>query len=1184
MRENYPIWLHLKSLLLIAGFGVFGLASANHVLGGEITYNHISGLKYKFILHVYRNCNECEFNSGSCADISSLDVYASPEESTSGTRLARIALKKTGRKDITPLCSTVKSTCRNGSFPNGIEEWEFEGEYNFDTLSTSHCRFEIAIRIDSRLDAWSQGISEPFYNFARLNICNGVNLTSPQFKTPAFFLLPLNQSFTYYLQAYDSDGDSLSYDLAPAGKGFNKKITYPGAYPYTRPLDVFCPAGNCTLKKTSWPIEGIGIDNENGWLAFTPTSTAQTGFFVLEVTEWRKSGSNWVKMGLVRRDVQFQVADPLNHAPKIITSQTEYFACAGQPFSLDITINDPVYNSVKDSVDLEVISELPGGSLTRAGGSGPNVFDAFYSVNTNSAQLRSKPYTLIIQARDKHCPWRLSSSRVIRIHVAETPDPAFNSKWKICNQFELAAKETGAEWDHSWFLYDDKGIIDSRSSAGSHSGFDVPNPGKYYIRHQIQNIQSGCMSETLDSIVIAPFKLLSSITQWPVHVCKGETFTLSADFTGGMAPYQFVWDGKPGNGTHDYFIQRDSLIFLEITDSRGCALRQQQTLKIFPVPTFLTTDTAQCLPVTGVPVILNPRYRIIPQNGAAPGVFLSKGNGTITSAGEQFGYFPSGPETAGFLVKYTDSFGCAYSKSFSLTISKPQATGITSLADICSNGDALELDKATSCKLNNGKWSSRTNPASVQNNQLNPDLAGAGKHTFYYEQVENGCTVYDSVKITIHAPPAVEIQSTASPLLLCGNSPSIPLVATPGGGQWKSDFGGAFNGTVVPGEILAMGKPGMVTYTYTDPVTNCSNSDKLQIKVSPQAEWMTSKQDPVCAGSQFMIKPRGKNMIQFSPGMLPAELTARRFDSNWLFSTAPVNALVTVQIPWKITGLPGCADTVIHTHVVLKPTPRMSLTTAADKGCVPFSTDLVLAPIDGSPLPDEIFWRDMLYWQKGGLSHNVEMLVPEVRTVESEFSLDGCKARVLNATITGLETPVARIGIKPSTPVTTTDFPFFGFESLGSFHLPVTYQWTFSGGYPSSSALPRQDVVYRADTGTYPVMLTLSNANGCSSTDRLKVRVVRGLQFYAPNAFTPNNQGPAANEGWRIEMDSASSYHLTVRNKWGEILFSSHNQFDRWDGVYMGKPVPNGVYMWELQANTLYGRFVERKGTVSLIR
>ena len=73
------------------------------------------------------------------------------------------------------------------------------------------------------------------------------------------------------------------------------------------------------------------------------------------------------------------------------------------------------------------------------------------------------------------------------------------------------------------------------------------------------------------------------------------------------------------------------------------------------------------------------------------------------------------------------------------------------------------------------------------------------------------------------------------------------------------------------------------------------------------------------------------------------------------------------------------------------------------------------------------------------------------------------------------------------------------------------------------------------------------------------------LIFYVPNTFTPD--GNDYNEVFKPVMTSGYDpykYTLYVFDRWGEILFESHNAQVGWDGTFQGQMVQDGTYVWKI--------------------
>ena len=122
----------------------------------------------------------------------------------------------------------------------------------------------------------------------------------------------------------------------------------------------------------------------------------------------------------------------------------------------------------------------------------------------------------------------------------------------------------------------------------------------------------------------------------------------------------------------------------------------------------------------------------------------------------------------------------------------------------------------------------------------------------------------------------------------------------------------------------------------------------------------------------------------------------------------------------------------------------------------------------------------------------------------------------------------------------------------------TSWLWEFGDG--STSSLQNPIKVF-ASSGKYSIKLKASNAGGCNDSLVKEFNIVKSPSFYAPNTFTPNYDG--INDTWRIYgVEFASEYELHIFNRWGELLFSSLDKTESWDGIHNGKVVPEGIYSY----------------------
>ncbi|MBK9765385.1 MAG: gliding motility-associated C-terminal domain-containing protein [Flavobacteriales bacterium] len=90
-------------------------------------------------------------------------------------------------------------------------------------------------------------------------------------------------------------------------------------------------------------------------------------------------------------------------------------------------------------------------------------------------------------------------------------------------------------------------------------------------------------------------------------------------------------------------------------------------------------------------------------------------------------------------------------------------------------------------------------------------------------------------------------------------------------------------------------------------------------------------------------------------------------------------------------------------------------------------------------------------------------------------------------------------------------------------------------------------------------MLEVSNAGGCSSSATIDLCVEDSYAFYAPNAFTANNDG--FNDGFMVSttVRNPEFFELKIFDRWGQQVATINKQLTPWNG----DGVPLGVYVWQ---------------------
>jgi gliding motility-associated-like protein len=117
--------------------------------------------------------------------------------------------------------------------------------------------------------------------------------------------------------------------------------------------------------------------------------------------------------------------------------------------------------------------------------------------------------------------------------------------------------------------------------------------------------------------------------------------------------------------------------------------------------------------------------------------------------------------------------------------------------------------------------------------------------------------------------------------------------------------------------------------------------------------------------------------------------------------------------------------------------------------------------------------------------------------------------------------------------------------------------------------------------GTFTITLYAWSADGCPDTTWLTVTIEEATTLFIPNAFTPNGDGN--NDHFMVYGNNVKQMHLLIFDRWGLLIFESHDMNNGWDGKYKGDRVQEDVYVWKLFYEDNFSGMHERIGNVSVV-
>lgn len=454
----------------------------------------------------------------------------------------------------------------------------------------------------------------------------------------------------------------------------------------------------------------------------------------------------------------------------------------------------------------------------------------------------------------------------------------------------------------------------------------------------------------------------------------------------------------------------------------------------------------------------------------------------------------------------------------------------------------------------------------------------AGTYTVISRDIV-GCTKSSTVNIV--DPPAITITATGDSTICINGSGLAQAVATGGPAgtvytyYWDHTTD---NGNTQPITPNPAGTDMTVeVYAITD--LGCySDTDMVDISHYDPISLTITANDTVCPGYD------ASHMVTASGGY-------QGYNYSWTANGTPMSSVVDnvsmnpqVQTTYCVTVTDGCetdAETICS-DVIMRAVPVPIFTSDTTQGCNP--TTIEFTNITDPALSDSVTWLiDGVYFYN---QQTVTHVFDEVGTYDvwmQVHSPHGCYDAIMASEyITVHEQPVAMFYMNPNpTTIFNTEIDLNNTTEGNN-----TYQWYTPGATPASSSSNSPTVVYpNGIVGDYPVELIVTSEFNCVDSVSSVVHVLSDVIIYAPNVFTPD--GDEYNETWRVYIDGIDIYdfHLTIYNRWGEIVWESYNDAAAWDGTYGSRGTNDNTFVWVIEAKDIFtDKKYEFRGHVTVLK
>lgn len=355
------------TLLTICSLAISSYAT--HLMGGEITAKQLHDSTYRITLTTYR------------------DTLGIPMDS-----VANFIVKDTGGTTIMTFSIPYDTAISGGTlrlYPYGVEVYIFEDTIKLPGAGTFHISFTDCCR-NGAIQNLSAPLSENMYLTTTVTHFSSSNNSTPFFLVHPVIFLPVNTSWSYNPLPFDSDGDSLVWQLDTPLTAYNQNC-----------------AGYSTPPSTS--SGPFSINSVTGSINWTASQIGNFDATVL-VEEYR----NNVKIGEIRRDMQFIVVNPtsqmaymsnMNNVPKDSLGNYHVNIYANSKYMFSFFAEDP------DTADIVSImasgepfmlnqGDRPWFYAHKTGKTYGNEVEGTLIWKPTTALVREKPYIIAYRVSD----------------------------------------------------------------------------------------------------------------------------------------------------------------------------------------------------------------------------------------------------------------------------------------------------------------------------------------------------------------------------------------------------------------------------------------------------------------------------------------------------------------------------------------------------------------------------------------------------------------------------------------------------------------------------------------------------------------------------------------------------------------------------------------------------------------
>jgi gliding motility-associated-like protein len=672
---------------------------------------------------------------------------------------------------------------------------------------------------------------------------------------------------------------------------------------------------------------------------------------------------------------------------------------------------------------------------------------------------------------------------------------------------------------------------------------------------------NGCVTTSVVTITQPPLLAMTAagVDATCFGKCNGQLICIP---TGGTPSYTYSWStGCTAASCNGICV---GTYTSNVTDAHGCKV----------------TTTATVGQPTPLALSMTPTPSHCSHSDGADSVSASGGTNTFTytwtppvagvpSHGTAYHNIPANTYT----VLVHDANGCADSMNNvvpnlpGVNIAFVSATNVT-----CFGGHDGTATVAGSGGFPPYTYSWSPTPLGAQGATTATGLS-AGTYTCTITDVA-GCTSFVTAPIT---EPPLLVLIPGPPATICIGQ-CTDLSATASGGTPAYTYSWTLNGVALPGTHVCPVLTTIYTVTCSDSHGCLTAPVTITITVNPALEVVTANAANICPGSSDTLHATGSggNGTYFYNWSPAAGLSSTTVQNPVATPTSTSTYTVIVS---DNCGTP--TDTAFVT-VTLWPLPAVTFLTIDTVGCAPMCANFVGV---SNPACASAVWTFGDGTSTNMTCSGARHCYNTAGTYNVSYSvtdIHGCKGSlVIPNYINAYPVPTAAFTDSPQpTSILQPEITFTD-QSSGE----TSWLWNFGDFTGATSTLQNPKYTY-PDTGCFTATLTVFNNFGCKDITQHPICIEPDFTFYAPNTFTPNNDGK--NDTWSpkgIGIDP-NHYDLIMFDRWGNLMWETHVWGQGWDGrANDGNDVAQiDTYVWKVVLLDFRGNKHQYMGHCNIIK